>query len=473
MTDVIPKNGITKVPNDPYLCKHQSATGTQSPIGATLGLSICLNLTASFIEKSYQNAEGQIFVRRPKQPENTKKSNRGGQKGPRIQKGLTNRGKKVVRVLSDCYKLYHEGQCRFITTSCRQYIPDDPTMKTLHDNFLKRLRRIKAQREINGIKKILCPIEDEFDWLVENSDTDLLEDHIAELEAMTLQMNNLQSGDRFDYLWVAEIQTERLEKTGVRALHFHTLTPDIICEKEDCTFMDEAITINTAWNEVFANWALKDGRINEKEFNKWMDELRKNTNYNRRLEAFRSGKRDTEPRKPAKTKYLLTPNLEYVDNPGRYMSKYMSKGNESIVGGLYGASQKSREYLIPTEKVVDKIGVGEDPNITLTTLASEAKKAGIYTFLVETFNGDLVLWSRDISKVTELWKRKKSAIGTVAFERAEKSKPKVKYNPLIDRKLIQSNEQIALKKAQQLYGALPGINKIREQLKMVDHTMWD
>ena len=280
---------------------------------APKGLSIVSHLTATLTIKKRQNLEGQAFITEKFGRKTTKKSNpKGRAKGQIIQKNLTKRGRKTIRVVSDCYGMliqdkrfresrdieghYDGTSCRFITLTYRNLIPSDMEAKKNLDNFFKRLHRL--------------------------------------------------FGRSIHYLWVAERQ-----KRG--AIHFHILTPENISKKlSNGQEMDnrqlrmlENQWVNRAWNETVKNWAVKTGKITKAEGEKWLNEYDLSEKYYQSRIKFQLGLRTSEPRRPSKSTYLLLPNLVHVFKAGNYMAKYMSKQHQNIVGGMYGASTKSRGFM--------------------------------------------------------------------------------------------------------------------------------
>lgn len=337
---------------------------SQNPVGFSEGLSFVSHLTAGLTIKKRQNAEGQAFILEKYERKTTKKSNpKGRAKGKIIQNNLTKRGRKTIRVVSDCYGLlvqdkdfrdrndlqgYYDGSsCRFITLTFRNIIPSDMDAKRLLDSFFKRLTRL--------------------------------------------------FGRSVHYLWVAERQ-----KRG--AIHFHILTPENISkqlskgtESSAELRMIENTWINRAWNETVKNWCVRNGKISKIEGQKWTQEYDLSENYYRSKIRFQVGLRTTEPPKPKKSKYLLLPNLVHVFKAGNYMAKYMSKEGQNIIGGMYGASHKSRQFL--TEKIICQKSFGyvmeANQVIEYMMKRAEQEKKYIGTWTLE-HNAAKGIWCDDV-----------------------------------------------------------------------------
>ena len=127
-------------------------------------------------------------------------------------------------------------------------------------------------------------------------------------------------GTKFHYVWVAERQ-----KRG--AIHFHILTPNYLPKNE----------LNTMWNEVV------NGRY-KKENNQ-------------------------------KAIQNLMPNIKAVYTAAPYMSKYISKQGENIVGNGYFVSSLTSDALKPTyestTRIIDK--QVDEVCLVLDSLASHSK----------------------------------------------------------------------------------------------------
>jgi len=351
--------------NDPALSSREkgSSNGT--------------HLTASLIIRKAQNLEGQAFIKENYPQKFTQTPNpKGRQKGQIIQKGLTKRGKKVIRIVSDCYGLlvqdkdfrekrdpfgnYTGSSCRFITLTFRNIIPSDTEAKKLLDNFFKRLARL--------------------------------------------------FGRSVHYLWVAEIQQKRFEKTGVRAIHFHILTPENISgqlakgknlSNQELRLLENT-WVNRAWNETVKNWSLSSGKITKNEAKQWQNEYDLSESYYKSKIKFQIGLNLSEPRKPAKSKFLLLPNLVHVFKAGNYMRKYMSKEGQNIVGGMYGASQKSRDFLEMREVCDKKFGAVLEANevVKFMEMRAEQEKVYVATWILD-HNEARGIWCADVYRLQE------------------------------------------------------------------------
>lgn len=334
--------------------KYNSVT-ERSHLLSDSGLSNSSHLTAPMFGrvtvKSFQNGEGQLIISEKHNTVRTKKTGKQGRPtGAIIQSGLTRRGRKTIRIISDCYNIQMEekrlNSCRFHTLGYRNIIPDDRTAKRHLDSYFKRMSR-----------KIDRPI---------------------------------------DYVWVAERQ-----KRGV--IHFHVLTPELLSDNDSrIGRVEENVWINKAWNEINLNWALKSGQITKEQGIQWRSELTKATNYYRALDRYKHFERKTKPDRPAKSTYLLLPNCIRVLRAGRYMTKYMSKDGQKIIGGMYGASTKSREYLEPRiliSKSVENVAYG---NSIADYLVKRAKDEGVFvgTHTIE-HNGCKTVWCSDVYKLAE------------------------------------------------------------------------
>jgi len=339
-----------------------------SPRSSAKGLSNTLNLTA----RVYQNSECQLFSFQNGTHKDPKKGvdkrTNEDKKGDRIQKGLTGRGKKTIRIISACYQkliddkqFYDERHLKqgeyhqytsFITLSFRNIIPTDKEAKKLLDSFLKRLRRKK------------------------------------------------DSEKRYDihYIWVAERQ-----KRG--AIHFHLLTPEKISNNENSKIrrIEEITWVNRAWNETVLNWAKKSNKINDIESKQWKSELRLNENYNIQLSLKRAGQK-ANPIKPPKSEFLLLPNLIHTFHAGAYMSKYMSKENENIVGGMYGASTMSREFLVAKTRISKPMLSNIEANEIVMYIHTRLQQSGIFSAVYHIeFNDTYILWCKRPYKMMEFY----------------------------------------------------------------------
>ena len=338
------------------------------------GLSNTLHLAASVQIRISQNGEGQAFIL---EKDHKKKAVKGGKtiskNKAKNQDGLSSRAKRKIRVISDCYHalvtdkefydrhhledgLYNSYN-RFITLTFRQFIPDDKTAKGLLEHFFKRLKRKKKRN--------------------------------------------------FHYIWVAEIQVKRRIKTGVRAIHFHILTPEKIYEDSPSDSaakirLEENKWINKHWNEVVANWAVKEGHITKEQRKEWLNEYQLSEDYYKKLVAYRTGQTNREPRRPRKSKYMLLPNCVHVESAGNYMSKYISKEGENIVGGMYDASRYSREFLPQRDLVVNGVGCMHMGNKVIEYMQMRAVQERVYTANWELeFNGAKGAWCKDAYKLLE------------------------------------------------------------------------
>lgn len=356
------------------------------------GLSNTLHLTASLKINISQNGEGQAFILEKRHSEKAVKGGKSSSKNRSIsatkKNGLSSRAKRNIRVISDCYNALVTDQefydrhhleenlynpyCRFITLTFRQFIPDDKTAKTLIHNFFKRLRRHKKRN--------------------------------------------------FHYVWVAEIQVKRRLKTGVRAIHFHILTPekiynDSLTDTSEKIRLEENKWVNKAWNEVVANWALKAGHINKAQRKEWQSEYKLSENYYSKLVAFRTGQTNKQPRRPKKSKYMVLPNCVHVGSAGAYMSKYMSKENENIVGGMYDASKYSRDFLPKKDLVVNSVANIYLGNKMIEWMQMRAIQERVYTSNWELeFNESKGVWCKDGYRLLEWY---------YEFVEAEKLNPRI------------------------------------------------
>ena len=343
---------------------------TKDTLNAKKGLSIVSHLTASLKIKKRQNLEGQAFITENYERKTTKVTNpKGRGKGQIVQKGLTKRGRKTIRVISDCYGRliqdknfrdrkdflgdYDGSSCRFITLTYRNIIPSDTEAKKHLDSFFKRLNRL--------------------------------------------------FGRNVHYIWVAERQ-----KRG--AIHFHILTPENISnrlsEGQDLDSkqlrMLENQWVNKAWNDTVKNWSVKSGKITKSQGEQWAKEYDLSAKYYQSRIKFQLGLRTTSPRKPAKSTYLLLPNLVHVFKAGNYMAKYMSKEGQNIIGGMYGASTKSRDFL--TENIVCEKSFGYviEANKAIEYMEHRAKEEKVYVATWQLdHNGAKGLWCSDVYRLQE------------------------------------------------------------------------
>lgn len=327
------------------------------------GLSLTLNLTA----RHHNHSECQVFmVQKYDKPIDKKKDGRTNQdkKGDRVQNGLTRRGRKTIRLISEQFnKLvlnHHDNDYHSYnvmgTLSYRKIIPSDKESKKHLQAYFKRLNRKVGKK-------------------------------VAQ------------------YLWVAERQ-----KRG--AIHYHTLTPESLSSEEFVKKRKilECVWINRVWNEIVCNWALKSGRINKKQSKQWHSELRQNERYNLALAEYYYGDLKEKPTKPKGSKYLLLPNIIHVFNVGAYMAKYMSKENENIIGGMYGASKSSREFLVPTTMIQKQV---------ISDLEGNAIVMHIYKFLKR--RKQLVkLFEIEYNRTLTLWCKKPYLVYEAYFDYIEK-----------------------------------------------------
>lgn len=359
-------NTAINVKTKPKVPKEKQARKKENPSSGS-GLSITVDLTATYKIVFRENGEGQALTFDPITRKTTKPKDEEYKKGRMIKKGLSRNGKRTIRIVSDCYELLitdehfrnkHEPfdrfdmLCRFITLTFRVIIPDDPESKRLLDSFLKRLRR--------------------------------------------------QWGFSGHYLWVAERQ-----KRG--AIHFHILTPERIVEPIPGERIKEyrlrANTwVNRAWNETVANWALKKKKISKEQHAQWLSEYSLSENYYRAKIKFQLGERTTEPRKPDKSEYLLLPNIIHVLNPGKYMAKYMSKEGQNIVGGMYDASTISRDFLKKNDRIEINCGSVYMGNRISRFIEKRAAQDGVKTYTYEVpFNEMRVVWCKDGYKLMQYY----------------------------------------------------------------------
>lgn len=360
----ISKNVPQKRNNSP---KNNSKGQKGSPNVAGSGSSISTHLTARLIIRTRQNGEGQAFILENYDAKNTSPPNpKGREKGAIIQKGLTRRGRRVIRVISDCYNLLvlnqdgfrdrreitenrYNSYCRFITLTFRNIIPDDKKAKKLLDSFFKRLQR--------------------------------------------------KTGHVNHYVWVAERQ-----KRG--AIHFHILTPEKIVDDSTLSSADvrlnENLWINRAWNEIVCTWAYRSKKITKQERDSWLKEYGLSESYYKRLNRFKMGEIKAKPRRPEKSKLMLLPNCVHVHSAGHYMGKYMSKQGQNIVGGMYDASTISRVFLTETDKVNYDFGAVTLGNEAINYMYHRSKKEGVYLGMWELeHNESRGVWCRDASKLLQ------------------------------------------------------------------------
>lgn len=331
------------------------------------GLSNVTHLTATLNIRMRQNGEGQAFIYESTDEKIPNVPNpKGRKKGEIVQSGLTPRGRRTIRVISDCYQqlvtnengFYDQNEelsnlynayNRFITLTFRNIIPDDKTAKKLLDSFFKRIARLK--------------------------------------------------GRKFHHLWVAERQ-----KRG--AIHFHILTPEKIVEDQDLSSaeirLQENAWINRAWNEVVCNWAYKDGRISEVERDQWRSEYDLSESYYKSLSRFRMGGIKSKPKAPAKSKFLLLPNCIHVNSAGNYMAKYISKEEQNIVGGMFGASTLSRKFMVPKTVVQKNFEIVPLGNEVIRYMYHRAKKEKIFVgFNQLEHNESCMIWCKQGWKLVE------------------------------------------------------------------------
>ena len=170
--------------------------------------------------------------------------------GQRIQDGLSKRGRTRITRVGRYFENVH-NRCNMITVGYGNIsLSEDIESKADLDRYLKSLRRY-------------C----------------------------------MKEYGEFHYVWVAEIQEGRLLRTGVRAVHYHILTPH---------FIPKSI-INKAWNNA----------VN----------------------------------KPRKAKGLLTqrlyPQIISAYNAGAYIAKYCQKEGHLIKGNGYNMSQETSNSIKP------------------------------------------------------------------------------------------------------------------------------
>jgi hypothetical protein len=126
---------------------------------------------------------------------------------------------------------------------------------------------------------------------------DIESKHDLDRYLKSLRRYCLKEYGEFHYVWVAEIQEGRLLRTGVRAVHYHILTPH---------FIPKGI-INKAWNNA----------VN----------------------------------KPRKAKGLpiqrLYPQIISAYNAGAYIAKYCQKEGHLIKGNGYNMSQETSKSIKP------------------------------------------------------------------------------------------------------------------------------
>lgn len=337
------------------------------PFSSPLGLSNTTHLTARLIIRKAQNSEGQAFILENYDIKNPLPPNpKGRPKGQIIQSGLTFRGRRTIRIISDCYQslvldlndfqslreldpVRYNRFCRFLTLTFRNLIPDDKTAKKLLDSFFKRLQR--------------------------------------------------QTGHKNHYVWVAERQ-----KRG--AIHFHILTPEKIVDDTAMDKMEmrvkENVWLNKAWNEIVCNWAYRSGKISKLEKKQWLNEYQMSESYYKSLAKFRTGQIKEKPKRPKKSEFLLLPNCVHVNNSGRYMAKYMSKEGQNIIGGLYGASTTSREFLKLKDVVIKDFHIVPFGNEVIKYMYHRSKVEGVFLQMRKLeYNGSLGVWCKNVNKLLQ------------------------------------------------------------------------
>lgn len=373
-TKITPQSAMTNLYKKSYTHpnkankRHHPPPKTPNTPKSPKGLSNSLYLVA----RSYNNSETQLFTiqngtnKKPNKPDNRTNIDKIGD---RIQNGLTSRGKKTIRIISDSYQRFIEDENfynqrhiedeayhkynLFITLTFRNIIPSDKEAKKLLDHYLQRLRRKKSKEGRHDIH----------------------------------------------YIWVAERQ-----KRGV--IHFHLMTPEKLSDNEDMKYrkLEENIWTNRHWNEVVLNWAYKTKKISHSESKQWKSELRLNENYNIKLNAFRCGHSATKPTRPPKSKFLLTPNSGHTFNAGAYMAKYMSKENQNIIGGMYGASTLSRELLTPQMRLNKEVINSIESNAIVHYIHGRMKGENIYCSLYHIeWNDTYCLWCKRPYKMMEFY----------------------------------------------------------------------
>ena len=155
--------------------------------------------------------------------------------------------------------------------------------------------------------------------------------------------------------------------------------------------------VNKSWNDTVKNWCVKSGKITKMQGEQWTKEYDLSAKYYQSRIKFQLGLRTTSPRKPTKSTYLLLPNLVHVFKAGNYMAKYMSKEGQNIVGGMYGASTKSRTFL--TENIVCEKSFGyvieANKAIEYMELRANQEKVYVATWQLE-HNGAKGIWCADV-----------------------------------------------------------------------------
>lgn len=141
------------------------------------------------------------------------------------------------------------------------------------------------------------------------------------------------------YVWVAERQ-----RRG--AIHYHILSPD---------FVDKEI-INKAWSEIVSKWYKKEG-----------------------LEF--TG---------------VYPNVIKVYNASAYMTKYMTKEEESIKGNMYGMSESARKLIEPIGEMTIDVPESKANEIILNALYSGKP---LYHFKGRDYKQNYFVWLPDAKDI--------------------------------------------------------------------------
>ena len=210
------------------------------------------------------------------------------------QKGLTRHAKKTLklssRIMRDLCKA-KDTKTNFITLTYGRNVPDDITAKQHLKQFFQRLTR--------------------------------------------------HFGKAFNYIWVAEMQMGKegsYRDINGAAIHFHIL-------------IDKQIKVTTKQREQFKNVYVPPDLIGKRcssktkdcFFNMKLDQLKwVNYHWNDIVSKWQS-----KNNFPVQT--ITRTDCEMVNDAGKYISKYISKEEKTIIGRMWGIADKTRDLIKPIE----------------------------------------------------------------------------------------------------------------------------
>ena len=270
---------------------EETSTGSRTPIGlsyrpnVTVSTGVRVSAKNRIYIKRYETGETLVTSRpKPTPNKNERKSKPPENSGARVSNGLSRWGRKRLRLAANYIHHKYERANMITLTYGDISQSDDMTSKRDLDRFLKTLRR--------HVKK----------------------DH--------------RNDGTVHFLWVAEIQEKRLQRTGNRVIHYHVMTPH---------FIDKEV-INEAWNNAVNRPRKKSGL-------------------------------------PTETLY---PHVCNCWHAGAYMAKYISKEGHRIKGNGYNMSQDTSAAIKPTFEECFDI----DNNTTAAVFAAldKMKKKNIKAF---------------------------------------------------------------------------------------------